>query len=104
MMARTGRYCSTRATGLMVNDCPIRLIAWSIRQPSACTAGPVPISFPNGCEVEHDQGEQWMHGEHTMKRWSEFAAEAPDMAEAGRALLYQFRVGLGYLATVRRDG
>jgi Pyridoxamine 5'-phosphate oxidase len=39
-----------------------------------------------------------------MKRWSEFAAEQPDMAKAGRALFYQFRVGLGYLATVRKDG
>jgi len=26
------------------------------------------------------------------------------MAEAGRTLIYQFRVGLGYLATVRKDG
>ena len=39
-----------------------------------------------------------------MKRWSEFAAEQPAMAKAGQALLYQFRVGLGYLATVRKDG
>jgi pyridoxine/pyridoxamine 5'-phosphate oxidase len=39
-----------------------------------------------------------------MKRWSEFAAEQPEMADAGHALLYQFRVGLGYLATVRKDG
>ncbi len=39
-----------------------------------------------------------------MKRWNEFAAENPDMAEAGRALIYQFRVGLGYLATIRKDG
>ena len=39
-----------------------------------------------------------------MKRWSDFAADEPDMAEAGRALLYQFRVGLGYLATLRKDG
>ena len=30
----------------------------------------------------------------TMKRWSEFAAERPDMAEAGRALIYQFRSAL----------
>jgi hypothetical protein len=45
-----------------------------------------------------------LHGEQTMKRWSEFAAEKPDMAEAGQALIYQFRVGLGYLATVRKDG
>ena len=39
-----------------------------------------------------------------MKRWSEFAAEKPELAEAGRALIYQFKVGLGYLATVRTDG
>lgn len=39
-----------------------------------------------------------------MKRWSEFAAEAPALAEAGRTLIYQFKVGLGYLATVRKDG
>jgi hypothetical protein len=39
-----------------------------------------------------------------VKRWGEFATESPDLAEAGRALLYQFRVGLGYLATVRKDG
>ena len=39
-----------------------------------------------------------------MKRWSEFAAEAPGLAEAGRTLIYQFKVGLGYLATVRKDG
>ncbi len=39
-----------------------------------------------------------------MKRWDEFAAEMPAMAEAGRALIYQFRVGLGYLATIRKDG
>ena len=39
-----------------------------------------------------------------MKRWHELAVEAPALADAGRALLYQVRVGLGYLATVRRDG
>src|SRR5947199_2892146 len=39
-----------------------------------------------------------------MKRWSEFAAERADMAQAGRLLIYQFKVGLGYLATVRKDG
>jgi hypothetical protein len=38
-----------------------------------------------------------------MRRWNEFAAESPGMAQAGHALIYQFRVGLGYLATVRRD-
>ena len=39
-----------------------------------------------------------------MKRWNEFAAERPEMAEAGRVLICQFRVGLGYLATIRKDG
>src|SRR5215813_5071960 len=40
----------------------------------------------------------------TMKRWCQFAAERPDLAEVGRAMIYQYKVGLGYLATVRRDG
>jgi GNAT superfamily N-acetyltransferase len=39
-----------------------------------------------------------------MARWAEFAAEAPELAEAGRALLQQFGVGLAFLATVRPDG
>ena len=39
-----------------------------------------------------------------MKRWSAFAAEQPEMAEAGQTLIYQFRVGLSSLATVRKDG
>lgn len=39
-----------------------------------------------------------------MVTWREFAAAAPDLAEAGRALLTQFGVGLAFLATVRRDG
>jgi hypothetical protein len=39
-----------------------------------------------------------------MKRWNEFAAEQVELAEAGRALVYQCKVGLGYLATVRKDG
>jgi hypothetical protein len=36
--------------------------------------------------------------------WAEFARARPDLAEAGRRLLYQFGVGLGFLATVRPDG
>lgn len=39
-----------------------------------------------------------------MLTWPEFRQARPDVAEAGRALLYQFGVGLGFLATVRRDG
>ena len=36
--------------------------------------------------------------------WSEFALLEPELAAAGRGLLYQYGVGLGFLATVRRDG
>ena len=39
-----------------------------------------------------------------MKRWCEFVEQEPELAEHGRALIYQHGVGLGYLATVRRDG
>jgi hypothetical protein len=36
--------------------------------------------------------------------WREFRAARPDLADAARGLFYQFSVGLGFLATVRRDG
>lgn len=36
--------------------------------------------------------------------WGEFAALRPDLAGAGRRLLYQYGVGLAFLATTRRDG
>ena len=39
-----------------------------------------------------------------MLTWEQFATDRPDLAEAGRALLYQHGVGLAFLATVRRDG
>jgi hypothetical protein len=39
-----------------------------------------------------------------MLRWTEFQRVRPDLAEAGRRLLYQFGVGLAFLATVRADG
>jgi len=39
-----------------------------------------------------------------MVTWKEFAAAEPKLAETGRALLFQFGVGLAFLATVRRDG
>jgi hypothetical protein len=39
-----------------------------------------------------------------MVTWKEFTVAAPELADAGRALLNQFRVGLAFLATVRRDG
>ena len=39
-----------------------------------------------------------------MVSWQEFAAAAPKLAETGRALFFQFNVGLAFLATVRKDG
>jgi hypothetical protein len=36
--------------------------------------------------------------------WGEFQRSQPGLADAGQALLYQFGVGLAFLATVRRDG
>src|SRR5215211_4082394 len=39
-----------------------------------------------------------------MATWAEFEAAMPEMAGAGRALLFQHGPGLAYLATVRKDG
>ncbi len=39
-----------------------------------------------------------------MATWGEFAAAEPDMARDGRGLFYRVGIGLGYLATVRKDG
>jgi hypothetical protein len=36
--------------------------------------------------------------------WGAFRRTRPDLADAGRDLLYQFGVGLAFLATVRPDG
>lgn len=40
----------------------------------------------------------------TGSTWAEFAAEAPELAEAGWALLSQFGLGLAFIATTRPDG
>ena len=39
-----------------------------------------------------------------MARWAEFESAMPEMAAEGQRLLYQFGEGLGFLATVRKDG
>lgn len=39
-----------------------------------------------------------------MATWSEFESDAPDLAAAGKTMLYQFGVGLAFLATLRKDG
>jgi hypothetical protein len=40
----------------------------------------------------------------TELHWDQFASARPELAEAGRELLYQFGVGLAFLSTVRPDG
>src|SRR5690349_15360869 len=45
-----------------------------------------------------------LQGGHTMATWNEFETDAPDIAAAGKQLLYQFGVGLAFLATLRKDG
>ncbi len=39
-----------------------------------------------------------------MATWEEFATADPSLAESAKGLLYQFGVGLAFLATIRRDG
>jgi hypothetical protein len=39
-----------------------------------------------------------------MATWEELAVAEPEMAERGRALIYQYGPGLGFLATVGADG
>jgi hypothetical protein len=39
-----------------------------------------------------------------MITWTEFQRQQPALAGAGRAQFYQHGLGLGFLATVRRDG
>ncbi len=40
----------------------------------------------------------------SILRWAAFEADAPELAEAGRRLLFRWGPGLAYLATVRPDG
>src|SRR5215510_2111058 len=54
-----------------------------------------------GCAFETTQNRS---GRNDMTSWSEFEAREPEMAAAGKKLLYQFGVGLAFLATVRKDG
>jgi hypothetical protein len=39
-----------------------------------------------------------------MASWTAFEAEAPELAALGRHFFYLVGVGIGFLATVRRDG
>ena len=45
-----------------------------------------------------------MTGGNQMIPWHEFVAAAPELAATGESLLFQFGVGLAFLATVRKDG
>jgi hypothetical protein len=44
------------------------------------------------------------YGRFGVLTWSAFARARPDLADAGRALLYQYGVGLAFIATVDRYG
>lgn len=39
-----------------------------------------------------------------MVTWKELTVTEPELAERGRALLFQYGVGLAFLATIRKDG
>ena len=39
-----------------------------------------------------------------MLTWKQFAVAEPKLAGAAQSLLYEFDIGLGFLATVRKDG
>jgi hypothetical protein len=39
-----------------------------------------------------------------LARWSDLERVRPDLAERGRAIFFNFGVGLGFLATIRADG
>ena len=39
-----------------------------------------------------------------MLTWTQFEGQEPALAAVGRAQFYQHNIGLGFLATVRRDG
>ena len=39
-----------------------------------------------------------------MALWRDLEEQSPEMASAGRSLLYRFGVGLAFMATVRPDG
>lgn len=39
-----------------------------------------------------------------MASWAVFEAATPELAAEGKRLFYQYGVGLGFLATIRKDG
>lgn len=39
-----------------------------------------------------------------MKSWHDFSIEEPELAQIGQALLFRSRIGLAFLATLRKDG
>ena len=39
-----------------------------------------------------------------MKTWHDFSNQNPELAQLGKRLLFQSRIGLAYLATIRKDG
>lgn len=39
-----------------------------------------------------------------METWGDFAASEPELANIGKQMLFQSRIGLAFLATLRKDG
>ena len=59
-----------------------------------------------GRSAPHGRGGRvWLSSVATVTaRWKELSEQRPDLADAGRSLFYQFGAGLGFLATIRREG
>lgn len=39
-----------------------------------------------------------------LETWGDFAASEPELANIGKQMLFQSRIGLAFLATLRKDG
>lgn len=59
---------------------------------------------PAGAIQRGGRRQDRMQAMTTSLSWSDFERQRPDLAEAGRSLLYQVGVGLAFLSTVRGDG
>src|SRR4051812_11675092 len=79
--------------------------SWNTGSSRSTTTGPRPCTPPRSCTPSTAAGSTPPSAMMTaVARWPQFRAEEPDLAAAAEGLLYQFGVGLGFLATVRLDG
>src|SRR4029079_4762050 len=77
----------------------------AIMRPTSSAREPCPPVFNMATSPNHlaRQGKNRERGVD-MANWAAFAAAAPELAAEGRRLFYQYGVGLGFLATIRKDG